>query len=98
MPARTVFVAALAALIAPSALLICQNSTPPAVEKERATIRTTTREVLLDLVVRDKHHHPVTDLRPDEVEIYEDGVRQSLRVFRNIQGSEQLATERSDAA
>jgi len=97
MPARTVFVAALAALIAPSALLICQNSTPPAVEKERATIRTTTREVLLDLVVRDKHHHPVTDLRPDEVEIYEDGVRQNQRVFRNVLGSEQLETERTAA-
>jgi VWFA-related protein len=97
MPARTVFVAALAALIAPSALLICQNSIPPAVEKERATIRTTTREVLLDLVVRDKHHHPVTDLRPDEVEIYEDGVRQNQRVFRNVLGSEQLETERTAA-
>ena len=97
MPARTVFVAALAALVAPSALLICQNSTPPAVEKERATIRTTTREVLLDLVVRDKHHHPVTDLRPDEVEIYEDGVRQNQRVFRNVLGSEQLETERTAA-
>ncbi len=50
-------------------------------------IHTTTREVLLDLVVRDKHHHPVTDLRPEEVEVYEDGVRQNVRVFRNIQGT-----------
>ena len=63
-------------------------------EPNRAVIHTTTREVLLDLVVRDKHHHPVTDLRPEEVEIYEDGVRQSPRAFRNIKGSEQLETER----
>jgi VWFA-related protein len=97
MPARTFLVVALTALIAPSALLICQNSTPPPDEKDRATIRTTTREVLLDLVVRDKHHHPVTDLRSDEVEIYEDGVRQNTRVFRNVLGSEQLETERSAA-
>ncbi len=50
------------------------------------------------MVVRDKHHHPVTDLRPEEVEIYEDGVRQNVRVFRNIQGTEQLAnrTQRSE--
>ena len=61
-------------------------------------IHTTTREVLLDLVVRDKHHHAVMDLRPEEVEVYEDGVRQNVRVFRNIQGSEQLQTERSIAA
>jgi VWFA-related protein len=60
-------------------------------------IRATTREVLLDLVVRDNHHHAVTNLRADEVEVYEDGVRQSIRVFRNVQGAEQLQTERSAA-
>jgi VWFA-related protein len=53
--------------------------------------------VVLDLVVRDKHHHAVTDLRPDEVEVYEDGVRQTVRVFRNVQGSEQLEIERTAA-
>jgi len=74
-----------------------QTSPTPAVEQDRPVIHTTTREVLLDLVVRDKHHHAVTDLRPGEVEVYEDGVRQSVRVFRNIQGSEQLAVERSEA-
>ncbi|MGP0016974.1 MAG: VWA domain-containing protein [Candidatus Sulfotelmatobacter sp.] len=97
MPARTVLVIALAALVAPSAPLFCQNSSPAPVEPNRAVIHTTTREVLLDLVVRDKHQHPVTDLRPEEVEVYEDGVRQSPRVFRNIKGSEQLETERSAA-
>jgi VWFA-related protein len=97
MPARTVLVVTLTALVAPSVLLMGQNSAPPSAEKDRTTIRTSTREVLLDLVVRDKHHHPVTDLKPDEVEIYEDGVRQNARVFRNVQGSEQLETERTAA-
>ena len=60
-------------------------------------IHTSTREVVLDLVVRDKHHHAVTDLRPDEVEVYKDGVRQTVRVFRNVQGSEQLEIERTAA-
>lgn len=67
-------------------------------EPERPVIRTTTREVVLDLVVRDKHQHAVTDLRPEEVEVYEDGVRQDVRVFRSIQGSEQLEMERSAEA
>jgi len=58
-------------------------------------IRTTTREVVLDLVVRDKHQHAVTDLRPEEVEVFEDGVRQSVRSFRNVQGTEQLEMERN---
>ncbi|MGH9495706.1 MAG: VWA domain-containing protein, partial [Candidatus Sulfotelmatobacter sp.] len=67
-------------------------------EPSRPVIRTTTREVALDLVVRDKHNHAVTDLRPDEVEVFEDGVKQDIRVFRSVKGSEQLETERSVAA
>lgn len=61
-------------------------------------IRTSSREVVLDLVVRDKHQHPVKDLRPEEIEVYEDGVRQSVRAFRHVQGAEQLQSERSQAA
>lgn len=96
MPARVLLIVALNALVAlPS--LFCQTSSPPAVESNRPVIHTTTREVLLDMVVRDKHHHPVTDLRPEEVEVFEDGVRQNVRVFRSIQGTEQLKTERSIA-
>jgi VWFA-related protein len=96
MPARILLVVAFSALVALPASL-SQTSSPPAIEPSRPVIHTTTREVLLDLVVRDKHHHAVNDLRPEEVEVYEDGVRQSVRVFRNIQGSEQLQTERSVA-
>ncbi len=67
---------------------------PPSKDREAPPIiHTTTREVVLDLVVRDKHHHAVTDLRPEEVEVYEDGVRQNVRVFRDVQGSEELQTE-----
>lgn len=57
-------------------------------------IRSTRREVLVDLVVRDKHHRLVTNLRPEEVEVYEDGVRQKINAFSNVGGAEQLATER----
>ena len=96
MPARTLLVLILNALVALPPLL-AQASPPAATDADRPVIHTTTREVLLDMVVRDKHHHPVTDLRPEEVEIYEDGVRQNVRVFRSIQGSEQLEAERSDA-
>lgn len=75
--------------------LLSQTSTPP--KPEHPVIRTTTREVVLDLVVRDKHQHAVTDLRPEEVEVYEDGVRQNVRAFRDVKGLEQLATERAVA-
>jgi VWFA-related protein len=93
MPARVLLVAALNCFLALPTLLSQTNSSS-VVQPQDPVIHTTTREVLLDLVVRDKHHHAVTDLRPEEVEVYEDGVRQNVRVFRNIQGSEQLQTER----
>ena len=96
MPARILLVIVFQALIGLPAML-AQRTAPAAVESNRSVIHTTTREVLLDLVVRDKHHHAVTDLRPEEVEVYEDGVRQSVRVFRNVQGREQLQTERNIA-
>jgi VWFA-related protein len=93
MPARVLLVVALCPFLLP--VSFAQTSRSDAVKASSSVIHTTTREVLLDLVVRDKHHHAVTDLRPEEVEVYEDGVRQSIRVFRNIQGSEQLQTERA---
>ena len=65
------------------------------IKNEHTVIHSTSREVLLDMVVRDKHHHAVTDLRQEEVEIYEDGVRQNIRAFHNVQGAEQLQAERT---
>jgi len=82
-------------LLALSVCPILAAQTPDA--NQRPVIHATSREVLLDLVARDKHHHAVTDLRPEEVEVYEDGVRQKILVFRNVQCAEQLQTERSAA-
>jgi VWFA-related protein len=50
------------------------------------TIRTTVNEVLLDLIVRDKHGKVVKNLKPTEVEIYEDGVRQQILNLRLVAG------------
>jgi VWFA-related protein len=93
--------------IALSTLWLCQalaaqapsaaQAAPTSPAEQPPVIHATTREVLLDLVVRDKHHHPVTDLRPEEVEVYEDGVRQQIRGFRDVQGAEELQNEQSAA-
>ncbi len=53
-----------------------------------SVIRTTSQEVLLDIVVRDKKGRLVKDLRPDEVEINDDGAVQKLRSFRLVSGGE----------
>ena len=55
--------------------------TPPATEPG-ATIRTTATEVVLDVVVVDRHGKNVKTLKPGDVEIYEDGVKQSITSFR----------------
>ncbi len=45
-------------------------------------IRSTTREVLLDAVVRDKKERAIRNLRQDEVVVLEDGVPQKIQTFR----------------
>src|ERR1039458_2469305 len=52
------------------------------------TIRATVNEVALDLVVRDKKGRLVKNLKPGDVEIYEDGVRQEIRSLRLVGGDE----------
>ena len=66
--------------------LRAQDVTPPA---SQPTIRVTTTEVALDIVVRDKKGHPVKNLKPGDVQIYEDGVRQQLLSFRMVAGRDQ---------
>src|SRR5580700_2026875 len=73
-----------------AALSRAQNATPPAPE---STIRVTTTEVALDLVVRDKKGRQVKNLKPGDVEIYEDGVRQQLLSFRAVPGREEHRRE-----
>lgn len=51
------------------------EASPPA-------FRSGTAVVLLDVVVRDKKGRPVPDIKPEEVEVYEDGTRQKIEGFR----------------
>jgi VWFA-related protein len=83
--ASLVFLAA-AALIPGRA----QDATPP---PPGPTIRVTATEIALDLVVRDKKGRQVKNLKPGDVEVYEDGVRQQLLSFRMVPGREQQGRE-----
>ena len=47
------------------------------------TLQVSTRLVDLGLVATDKRGKPVTDLRPDEIEIYDNGRKQQLRAFHH---------------
>ncbi len=70
--------------LAPLALLIGTGFA----QAPDTVLRSSAREVLLDVVVRDAHGHLVTNLKPGEVTVYEDGVRQDVRSFRLVAGSE----------
>ena len=67
--------------------LRAQETHPP---DSGLTIKSNVNEVLLDLVVRDKRGKLVKNLKPGDLEIYEDGVRQNVRSFRLIAGREAL--------
>lgn len=61
-------------------------------------IRSSAREVLLDVVVRDAHGKLVTNLQQGDVAVYEDGVRQDVRSFRVVAGSEVRIEDEKQAA
>src|SRR5262245_235185 len=63
--------------VASSPLAATQGSQSPS-----ATGATTA--ILVDVVVRDKNGEPVADLKPEDFEIIEDGVRQELGSFTPI--------------
>jgi VWFA-related protein len=54
------------------------------------TFHATAQEVVLDLVIRDSRGRQVKNLKPEEVAIYENGVRQPVKSFRLVSGREAL--------
>jgi VWFA-related protein len=90
--------AATAALLV-SALAPTAPAQDATAEPRRASFRADTALVVLDLVVRDKKGQPVRDLRPEEVQVYEDGVRRDVAAFRLVEtGASAVATEAAATA
>lgn len=79
----------LISLLAPAA----PAETGQAQQDMQPVIRTSTAEVLLDVVVRDRRGRLVRNLKPEDLEIYENGVKQQIRSFR-FAGAERRRTER----
>jgi VWFA-related protein len=91
---RVVVALALGAAALLSAPLHAQAPPP---ELRRDVFRVDTEVVLLDVVARDKKGRTVRDLRPDEIELYEDGVRQEVGNFRFLD-SRAIGEAQEDAA
>jgi len=66
------------------------SSLPPSVEQQRPSpvdedvVRITTNLVQVDAVVTDKSGRPITDLRPEEIRIFEDGRAQTVTNFSYV--------------
>ena len=87
----------LAAALSLAATGVASAQAPAPPELQRDVFRVDTEVVLLDVVARDKKGRTVRDLRPEEVEVYEDGVRQEAGSFRFLD-SRALGEAQEDAA
>ncbi len=61
--------------------LLAQSSSPPT---DRQSFTSTATAILVDVVVRDKKGHPVTDLSATDFQVSEDGVAQKLDSFTRV--------------
>src|SRR6185295_3453907 len=72
----------LAVLVLAVALAAPLAAQAPAPAASPPAFRTGTAVVLLDVVIRDKKGRTIPDIRPEEIEVYEDGVKQKVESFR----------------
>src|SRR5262245_33458731 len=63
----------------------------PRTPDQGAAVRISSEEVLLDIVARDRKGRSVTDLKADEIEVYEDGVKQQINSFHKVEKADLTA-------
>jgi VWFA-related protein len=71
-----------------SALISYAQQNPPPAPAPTTTLRSTSQEVLLDVVVRDKKGRLVKDVTAKDFEVTDDGVPQKIRSFRLVTPAE----------
>jgi VWFA-related protein len=74
-----------------SAAFILLAAAPLALPQQQPAVKTNVDEVLLDLIVRDKKGKPVTDLKPEEITVTDNGAKQTILSFRQVRGSEAIS-------
>ena len=60
--------------------------------RREGVVKAATEEVLLDVVVRDKKGHEVKDLKPEDVQIFDNGEPKKIKSFRLIEGNEAVGS------
>jgi VWFA-related protein len=75
-------------LISPANGQTAQATPPaPAANEPTLTLKTNVDEVALDIVIHDKHHKAVLDLKPEDVAVTDNGTPVKLNGFRLVQGN-----------
>ena len=74
-----------------------QQTAQQSKQQDPASVRIATEEVLLDVVARDKRGRPVNDLKAEEIEVYEDGVKQHPTSFRRVDRNQTVGTTTATA-
>jgi len=72
-----------------------RTSAQDGADSKPPTFRADAAFVLLDLVVRDKKGAPVVDLRADEIQVFEDGVRRDVADLRLVRSGAEPAAPAS---
>ena len=85
----------LVALLLLSASAGAQDASP---RDPGLTIRQSVQEVLLDVTVRDQKGKLVKNLKPGDLQVFEDGVRQEIRSFKLVLGREPDSNKTKGAA
>lgn len=83
-----------------SALFYSQSQNPATRTEppDQSSIKIKTQEVLLDVIVKDKKGRPIRDLKPEEIEVFEDGVKQPIADFSVIGFAASETGKKTEAA
>src|SRR5579871_2696308 len=65
-----------------------QQTAPASAASQTPVVKTTVDEVVLDFVVRDKKGKPVPDIKPEELSVLDNGVKEQVTSFRLVQGAD----------
>src|SRR5580698_2470083 len=69
---------------------LAQQAAAPTDAGQMPTVKTTVDEVVLDFIARDKKGKPITDLKPEDLTVMDNGAKESFTSFRLVQGAEAI--------
>src|SRR5215813_15571712 len=95
---RKVTLAAVIALLFSSSVPVTIRSQVGAQKEKSETVKIRASEVIVDAVVSDRKNRLITNLTPQDFEIYEDGVLQEITSFDIIRGGTERPTPASKSS